>query len=52
MDIKIASIVLARDTVLVTRNKADFVKIPELKIQDWSRKIRAKASPQSIQTNL
>jgi tRNA(fMet)-specific endonuclease VapC len=36
MDIKIASIVLAHDAVLVSRNTADFRKIPGLRIEDWS----------------
>jgi len=34
--IKIASIVLARDGVLITRNATDFRKIDGLRIEDWS----------------
>lgn len=36
MDVKIASIVLAHDALLVTRNTADFRRIEGLRIEDWS----------------
>jgi tRNA(fMet)-specific endonuclease VapC len=36
MDLKIASIVLASDAVLITRNLADFRKVSELRCEDWS----------------
>jgi tRNA(fMet)-specific endonuclease VapC len=36
MDLKIAAIVWAYDAVLVTRNLADFKKIPDLQIEDWT----------------
>jgi tRNA(fMet)-specific endonuclease VapC len=35
MDLKIASISLANDAVLLTRNTNDFQKVPGLRIQDW-----------------
>lgn len=35
-DLRIASIVLACDGVLLTRNLQDFEKVPGLKIQNWS----------------
>lgn len=36
-DLKIASIVLSCDGILVTRNFNDFKDIPSLRIEDWSR---------------
>jgi len=36
MDLKIASITLARDAVLITRNAIDFRQVLELRIEDWS----------------
>lgn len=36
MDLKIASIALAHDATLLTRNLADFRKVPALKAEDWS----------------
>jgi len=35
-DLRIASIVLLSEGVLLTRNLRDFEKVPGLKIQDWS----------------
>ena len=37
MDLKIASIALANDATVLTRNLSDFGKIPGLKVEDWSR---------------
>jgi tRNA(fMet)-specific endonuclease VapC len=35
-DIRIASIVLANDGLLLTRNRKDFERIPNLTIEDWT----------------
>ena len=35
-DLRIASITLSHNGILLTRNLRDFEKIPELKMQDWS----------------
>jgi tRNA(fMet)-specific endonuclease VapC len=35
-DMRIASIVLANDGILLTRNRKDFEKIPKLIIEDWT----------------
>jgi len=35
MDMKIASIALAHRATLLTRNRSDFERIPELAIEDW-----------------
>ncbi len=36
MDLKIAAITLAHDPTLLTRNLADFRRVPNLKIEDWT----------------
>ncbi len=36
MDLRIASIALARGLILLTRNTRDFGKVPDLIIQDWT----------------
>ncbi len=36
MDMKIASIALSRDATLLSRNLTDFVKVPGLKVEDWT----------------
>jgi tRNA(fMet)-specific endonuclease VapC len=36
MDLKIASVALARQAVLLSRNLIDFRKIPGLRVEDWS----------------
>lgn len=35
MDLKIASIVIAHDAVLLTRNSSDFSQVPGLKFENW-----------------
>jgi tRNA(fMet)-specific endonuclease VapC len=35
MDLKIASIVLAHDATLLSRNLRDFQKVPNLRVEDW-----------------
>lgn len=34
-DLRIAAIALANDCTVVTRNRRDFERIPELRIEDW-----------------
>ncbi len=36
MDLKIAGIALARNATLLSRNIADFQKIPGLRVEDWT----------------
>jgi tRNA(fMet)-specific endonuclease VapC len=36
MDLRIASIAIAQDLTLLTRNTRDFAKVPGLKFEDWT----------------
>ncbi len=36
MDLRIASVTLANDMTLLTRNTVDFARVPGLKIEDWT----------------
>ena len=35
MDLRIASIVIATNATLLSRNLRDFARVPELKVEDW-----------------
>lgn len=37
MDLKIASIALAHNAILVSRNLRDFERVPNLVVQDWAK---------------
>ena len=37
MDLKIASITLAHSATLATRNSRDFIKVPGLRFEDWTK---------------
>lgn len=37
LDLRIASIVLAHDATLLSRNLRDFRKVPGLIVEDWTR---------------
>jgi tRNA(fMet)-specific endonuclease VapC len=36
MDLKIASIAIANEAILVSRNLKDFEKVSDLTVQDWT----------------
>jgi tRNA(fMet)-specific endonuclease VapC len=36
MDLRIASVELANDMTLLTRNTVDFERVPALRIEDWA----------------
>jgi tRNA(fMet)-specific endonuclease VapC len=35
--VKIASIALSREAILVSRNLKDFEQIPDLRVEDWTK---------------
>ncbi len=37
MDLKIASIAMANEAILVSRNLKDFEQVPDLTVKDWTR---------------
>ena len=37
MDLRIGAIALAHDALLVSRNLPDFTRIPDLRVEDWTR---------------
>ena len=37
MDLKIASLALAHEAVLLSRNLVDFARVPGLQVEDWTR---------------
>jgi tRNA(fMet)-specific endonuclease VapC len=36
MDLKIAAIVLSQSATLLSKNLADFGKVPDLRVEDWT----------------
>ncbi len=45
MDLKIAAIALAHDATLLSRNLADFRKVPGLRVEDWTAPDPAPPTP-------
>lgn len=37
MDLRIASIAISRNAILVSRNLVDFDRIPNLRVEDWTQ---------------
>ncbi len=40
MDLRIAAIVIAHNATLLSRNLADFGRVPELKVEDWTAEVK------------
>ena len=37
MDLKIAAIAVSQNAILVSRNSSDFMQIPNLLVEDWTK---------------
>jgi tRNA(fMet)-specific endonuclease VapC len=37
MDLKIASIAISQNALLISRNLSDYLQIPNLRVEDWTR---------------
>lgn len=37
MDLKIASIAISKNALLISRNLSDYAQVPDLRVEDWTR---------------